>query len=1030
MSLVYRNTSQARIKIAHLKFGDNFDRADSSTVGTALTGETWNQTGDSSIENNNLKLYVKTDANTSSNVSVTPFNTPLIYNGGYSQSNQQVTLETPSGSGEYSRLTYTFFNSSNEIIKLIFEKQDTGKIKVYTSNGDIISDDFPEDKLNNFFLKIGDINFTTSTYSITINDTNYTNSGSLFSFSNPATQIDGVEITLESNSTNVTTNTALLSDFYIYSDYTRPQKENNSNAQIMTYVDSTPTYRGRYRINGTASLKLKMHVLIGTTLDTAKKYYKYTYMRFRDSQNEMGDFELHLSGVTPNDYQTYLLEGRKIWFELGSQRVFKGRIEKVERGSYKTCKILGKDMAVIGKDAQTDRTVYTNTDTSDIVTAEINKLPGLNVGINTNYGEITVRNEYGTIISFLSNMVNSIGYDWWISQDALDNDYFNVDVTKGDGTIKKVYYVAKPNANCKSANYERDRSMLYNVVTVLGRGDGINQVRCKTYNASATYSRLASPITETDTTIVLDDASAFPSSGEVRISEERITYTGVSGNSLTGCSRGQNGTIANPHRKGAFIEKYVPEDTPEAGSSIYENGRKSRTITLRDILPDGGSNQPSWSQTAELVASESLLDHKDLVESITIYPSDRNDVIRIFKGDTVRVVDTSVGLDREFIVVEKEYTFDLMKGKLELKLTLSTKSMNLIRQMREEKKKDDNIQNFMQGSTNIYAVSEAENCADGKYLNMRFFLPPEAVQINRVKINFKLKDYRAYSTTTDDESAHTHGIPSLTVNSHSHGIPSLNVNSTSTSSTTSGSTTPASASGVSVWTPVNDDASNYSWGYVEQNIVSGGTSIYTSRYETLISNYTGSSHTVYPRVRTISGNTISGSTYNLTNGNTYRFNTGESSGTTSGWFRCDDAYGSTTRVGGVADIVYTHTHGSHYHSIPSLTVHGTTTQSSTTSSAGSTTSSTTTTAGSAHHHGIAYGIVEQTLTDPSVDLYVGEDGGSMTLVGTYTTDQTNVDVTDIVTDVGRDKWINIQFRPNKNMRIEANAYIQIFINSE
>jgi hypothetical protein len=54
----------------------------------------------------------------------------------------------------------------------------------------------------------------------------------------------------------------------------------------------------------------------------------------------------------------------------------------------------------------------------------------------------------------------------------------------------------------------------------------------------------------------------------------------------------------------------------------------------------------------------------------------------------------------------------------------------------------------------------------------------------------------------------------------------------------------------------------------------------------------------------------------------------------------------------------------------------------------------------------------------------------MTLKGTYTTDQTEIDLTTEVLAIGAGKWVDIQFRPNKNMRIESNAYVQIFINSE
>ena len=53
----------------------------------------------------------------------------------------------------------------------------------------------------------------------------------------------------------------------------------------------------------------------------------------------------------------------------------------------------------------------------------------------------------------------------------------------------------------------------------------------------------------------------------------------------------------------------------------------------------------------------------------------------------------------------------------------------------------------------------------------------------------------------------------------------------------------------------------------------------------------------------------------------------------------------------------------------------------------------------------------------------------MTLKDTYTTDQTEINVTSEVVAVGAGKWVNLQFRVNKNMRIEANAYVKIFIES-
>jgi hypothetical protein len=71
-------------------------------------------------------------------------------------------------------------------------------------------------------------------------------------------------------------------------------------------------------------------------------------------------------------------------------------------------------------------------------------------------------------------------------------------------------------------------------------------------------STLASAITATDTTIPLTDASRFPNSGTIKIDNEQITYTGRSGNTLTGATRGANGTTATAHVAGAQVNLVVP----------------------------------------------------------------------------------------------------------------------------------------------------------------------------------------------------------------------------------------------------------------------------------------------------------------------------------------------------------------------------------------------------------------------------------------------------------------------------------------
>src|SRR6056300_295378 len=66
-------------------------------------------------------------------------------------------------------------------------------------------------------------------------------------------------------------------------------------------------------------------------------------------------------------------------------------------------------------------------------------------------------------------------------------------------------------------------------------------------NYSGATSTLDGAITDSDTTITLDDASSFTTTGTIKIGSEIITYTGKSSNDLTGGTRGTNGTTAAAH---------------------------------------------------------------------------------------------------------------------------------------------------------------------------------------------------------------------------------------------------------------------------------------------------------------------------------------------------------------------------------------------------------------------------------------------------------------------------------------------------
>jgi hypothetical protein len=84
-------------------------------------------------------------------------------------------------------------------------------------------------------------------------------------------------------------------------------------------------------------------------------------------------------------------------------------------------------------------------------------------------------------------------------------------------------------------------------------------------------------INDTTTTIVLTDASLFPSAGtnHIQIGTEEISYTGKSGNTLTGVTRGVRGTTAASHSNGATVTNssdYIAWGEAASGDFVVDPG--------------------------------------------------------------------------------------------------------------------------------------------------------------------------------------------------------------------------------------------------------------------------------------------------------------------------------------------------------------------------------------------------------------------------------------------------------------------------
>ena len=103
-------------------------------------------------------------------------------------------------------------------------------------------------------------------------------------------------------------------------------------------------------------------------------------------------------------------------------------------------------------------------------------------------------------------------------------------------------------------------------------------------------TNLTASVTAAAVTIPVDDTSAFPASGDAWVQRECFSYTGTTGTSFTGCTRGQYGSVATFHnwtQGGAAGSGALPQIPTVWGGVAYLPGRRL-TLWLLDVSAGTG----------------------------------------------------------------------------------------------------------------------------------------------------------------------------------------------------------------------------------------------------------------------------------------------------------------------------------------------------------------------------------------------------------------------------------------------------------
>lgn len=720
----------------------------------------------------------------------------------------------------------------------------------------------------------------------------------------------------------------------------------------------------------------------------------------------MGSFEIRLAGIESSD-RTNIAEGKEVKIFNEYFLIFKGRIERVEYEQDFYVSVKGFGMEYDLTNYEVTREEYVSTNTTTIVKELLSEnMDGsspwiVNEGVNTDWGDITLKGEYDNRLRYLSNLAETVGFDWWVSQDiagneelntglySTANDYFHIDTRKGSSTSVKTFYTGGDNQNATIVNREVDKENMTNYINVLGYAEGINQVTASFYNASTVTTTLNETLTTTDVTITLLDASNFSTSGTVRIESELVKYTGKSSNNLTGCTRASSQATSKAHPIGIFVEKHFTLADAEVGSSIGDNGVIQRTFDRRDLISQ---------QAAQCLASELLFALKDPIVRIFLKIDDVR-FTGVEVGDNVTIVDTDLSLNTVYRVVGIERGSTMEEGEY-LILECSNQSVSVMEDLADTTRRSDVETKYAMGTMTAENLSEKENIDATHNLDMLFYLPADVIRLNKALLSFKLKDYRAYTSATQTSSGgklHSHGMSGVTSGNNSDFGTSWTLKSAAEMSINTDWTS------IATWSPSGNFA-GFDWTFDFQN-ESGTSQQYMVRlYNSTDGTYVPDAVGMY--IGFLQDN-IDGGGHGACSGFTF-----------SNWNNINGKditiqLKALSNTGNVYYMYIVEYHGQHNHTFTGQTVD----------------------TESAHTHSITTGfaITTENLTSPSVGCSVGYEGYETTVTSGVSTDVSELDITSTLSSSYIDNgagWYNIKFKGDKRMRIETNCFLKYFIESK
>lgn len=355
-----------------------------------------------------------------------------------------------------------------------------------------------------------------------------------------------------------------------------------------------------------------------------------------------------------------------------------------------------------------------------------------------------IKAENNNVLELIKKAVGETGYDYWVSQDSDDNDVLNFAARRGSATSVQTFTIG---SDTYINDYTRMRDDLYNYVYVLGPGASGSRIKSEVWADTLNFTYLDGAITSSDATITVDDTTDFPSSGYLWIGQEKVQYTGKTGTTFTGCTRGLLAQYpAYAHDDNMLVRDGNNSiESPEAGSSIDQNGVKYKRFERIDIASQNEADR--W-------AMQIFDAHKNVFTIIELRVINHDIVCDI--GDAVTVVDSDLGLsgDYKVVAIEQEYGYETQDGESTV-ITVDNKPTTfkeMWNSVSEQVSSYGSGETYGSGvGTNSVIFSGRYNCSDatgtaGLGCKVNFYVPNEFTSVDAVKMAYTIRQSRAAKT--------------------------------------------------------------------------------------------------------------------------------------------------------------------------------------------------------------------------------------------------------------------------------------------